>query len=224
VDEGKVMVTPSGAKGLMAALDARSGETVWVTEPLLMGESPSPSQQRLEKPAGQVDRAAYSSPILFSLGGRRLLVNCSMHHVFGVDAETGRLLWTQPMPTRYEVIVATPVLCGDSVFVTAPDAGGGKLWRMLSDDKGVRVEKVWTTPIDTCSGCLVRVDGSLYGSRYRGRRGYAAIDVKTGQVRYETHEITMGSVLYADERLYCLSEKGGVAAASDERETSINSM
>jgi hypothetical protein len=37
------------------------------------------------------------------------------------------------------------------------------------------------------------------------------VDASTGTVRYESNELAKGSVLYADERLYVLSEEGEMA-------------
>ncbi|MDW8311091.1 MAG: PQQ-binding-like beta-propeller repeat protein, partial [Verrucomicrobiales bacterium] len=101
VDGARVIVTAGGRKALIAALDARTGETLWASDPLLLGESGSPAHQRLAEPAGEADAASYASPILVPVNGRRVLINCSLRHVFGADADTGRLLWSRPLPTRY---------------------------------------------------------------------------------------------------------------------------
>jgi outer membrane protein assembly factor BamB len=211
VDGPRVIVTPGGTQALMAALDKKTGKTVWITDPLLLGQSDSPAQERLASPAGQADSASYTSPILFELAGRRHLVSCSLRHAFGVDADTGRLLWTRPLPTQYLVIAATPVLVGDAVFVTAPDAEGGKLFRLQPDGAGLRLEKLWTTSLDTCHGGLVYVEGRLFGSWYRRAKGWASLDLRTGEPRHELKDLAMGSVLYADQRLYCLSQEGEMA-------------
>jgi outer membrane protein assembly factor BamB len=212
VDGDRVIATPGGTRALMVALDKRTGETRWATEPLRLGPSPSPAHERLGEPAGATDHASYASPILLRLGAQRQLVSCSLRHAFGVDADDGRLLWTRPYPTRFEVIAATPVLVGDSVFVTAPDTTqGGMLFRLLPDAAGPAVETVWHTLLDTCHGGLVLVGDSLYGSWYRKERGWAAVDARSGEVRYSLRDLAKGSVLYADGLLYCLSEEGEMA-------------
>lgn len=211
VDGPRVIVTPGGTRALMAALEVKSGDTIWTTEPLTLGPSDRPEHERLAGPAGDVDGAGYTSPILFTLGGRRRLVSCSSRHAFGVDADTGELLWTRPLPTRYQVIAATPVLDRNGVFITAPDAGGGKLFRHRGDGPDERIATAWTTLLDTCHGGLVLRDGTFYGSWYRQRKGWAAVDANTGTVRYELDTLAKGSVLYADQRLYCLSEDGEMA-------------
>lgn len=212
VDGGRVYVTPGGTRALMAALDARTGETVWSTEPLRLGAGHPPHHQRVAEPAGEVDNASYASPILVEWAGRRMLIGCSLRHLFGVDAATGALLWTQPLRTRYSVIAMTPVLAGDAVFVTAPDTEDGGLFQLRRDDDGrIYAQRRWATRLDTCHGGVVRVGDALYGSWYRRDRGWFCADVRAGEIRHQTGELAMGSVLYADGRLYCLSQEGEMA-------------
>lgn len=208
VDEDRLIVTPGGTQALMVALDVRNGQTVWASEPLRLGTGELPAHERLAGKPGEVDPAGYGSPILVRCGQQRLLLSCSLRHCFAVDANNGRLLWTRPLRTRFDVVAITPVLCDNAVFFTAPDSSGGRLFRFISDASAGWLEPVWTSPIDTCHGGLVYWDGRLYGSWYRARRGWACIDAGTGAVRYESREIPMGSVLYADGRLYCLSQEG----------------
>jgi outer membrane protein assembly factor BamB len=212
VDGPRLIVTPGGSRALMAALDKTCGATVWSTEPLRLGPSSGEAQQRLPEPPGGIDSCSYGSPILVALGNRRLIVHTSLRHLFGVDADSGQLLWTRPYPTRYSVIAATPVLVDDAVFITAPDTEeGGKLFRLQFQGAEVRLDLLWSTPLDTCHGGVIYRDGLLYGSWYRRGKGWAAIDARTGAVRYRTDAIDSGSVLYADGRLYCLSQTGEMA-------------
>ena len=211
VDGSRVLVTAGGTEALMVALDVRSGETVWKTEPLRLGPSPDPQHQRVEEPAGQVDNASYASPILVRLCDRRQVIGSSTRHLFVGDADRGTLLWTRPLRTQFQVIATTPVLLGDAVFVTAPDSPDAKLYRLGAEASGLGPELLWTTALDTCQGGVVHVGDALYGAWYRRRKGWACIDARTGVVRYETSALAKGSVLYADQRLYCLSEQGEMA-------------
>lgn len=210
VDGPRVIVTPGGPKAMMAALEKKTGATVWASEPLRFGESKYPAHERLAEPAGEADSASHGSPILFTLGGRRHLVNCSQRHLFGADADTGQLLWSRPMPTPYLVIAVTPVLVGNGVYVTAPDAKFRGLYRLSPQASGIQVEHLWTGALDTCHGGLVLVDGALVGSFYRGKT-WASLDARTGETRAQIKDLAKGSVLWADGRFYCLSEEGEMA-------------
>jgi outer membrane protein assembly factor BamB len=212
VDGPRLIITPGGSRALMAALDKNTGATVWTSEPLRLGGSSSSALERLDSSFGALDNCGYASPILIQTGQRRMVVNCSLRHAFGVDAETGQVLWTRPLPTLYSVIAATPVLVDDAVFVTAPDTkDGGKLFRIRAVTSDVTPETLWTTPLDTCHGGLVYVDDSLYGSWYRRGKGWVCLNARTGAIRYELNDLPMGSVLYADGHLHCLSQEGEVA-------------
>jgi outer membrane protein assembly factor BamB len=164
--------------------------------------------QRVAEPPGETDSASYASPILVRWGEAQQLVNCSKRHAFGVDATSGRLLWTRPLKTRYEVIAVTPVLVGDAVFVTAPNTPDARLYKFMRQGAQFDVSEVWSTKVDTCHGGLVYHPGSLFGSFYSNGKGLACVDPQTGKVRYETTGLAKGSVLFADDRLYYLSEEG----------------
>ena len=209
VEDGRVFITAGGAKALMVALDARTGAVVWTSEPLLLGAPKTAAHERIATPAGEAEGAGYTSPILARLAGHRQIINCSLRHVFGVDADTGRLLWSRPFPTRYAVIAATPVLVADAVLVTAPDAGGGRLFRIAADGAGgLSVSQVWRTDLDSGQGGVLLREDVLYGSWYRARKGWAAVAATSGEVRHEIPDLATGPLLYADQRLYWLSQEG----------------
>lgn len=193
VDGARVIVTPGGKKALMTALDKRNGQTVWTTEPL--GE----------------DRTSHCSPILFRYAGRRVIANCSSAHGFGVDADTGKLLWTVPLRNPHGVNVATPVYGSGSVFYVTPYAELGRLYRLSADGQGIAAEHLWTSPLDTVTGGAVLVDGTLFASGYKKSKWWFGVDWQTGQTKYELTDLTTGATIYADGRLYCLDESGTVA-------------
>ncbi len=211
VDGERVIVTAGGNSALIAALDKRTGATVWASEPLTLGPSDDPAMQRLAEPTGEADQASYGSPILVEYDGRRLIVGCSMRHMFAVDADNGLLVWTWPLPTRYLVISATPLVVGDSVFVTAPDTDAGGLFRLKPLGDGQQVERVWGTEFDTCHGGWAIVGDMIFGAWHRAGKGWAAIDTETGAVRWRWKDMAKGSVIWAADRLYCLAEDGEMA-------------
>ena len=193
VDGPRVIVTPGGTKALMAALDKNSGATIWTTPPL------------------GTDRTSHSSPILFHHAGRRLIANCSSAHGFGVDADTGKLLWTVPLTNPHGVNVATPIYGTGRLFFVTPYAEHGRLYRLRSDARGIDAEHVWTSPIDTVTGCGILIDGTLFASGYREIKHWLALDWQTGRTRCELKDLTTGAAIYADERLYVLDEEGTAA-------------
>ncbi len=193
VDGPRVIVTPGGTKALMAALDKRTGETIWTTGPL------------------GTDRTSHSSPILFQYAGRRLIANCSSAHGFCVDADTGRLLWTVPLNNPHGVNVATPIYGSGCLFYVTPYAEHGRLYRLRTDARGLNAEHVWTSPIDTVTGCGILIDGTLFASGYREVKHWLGIDWQTGRTQCELKDLTTGAAIYADGKLYVLDEEGRAA-------------
>jgi len=211
VDGSRVIVTPGGKKAMLAALDKTTGQTVWASQPLLFERTERFGGETLDKPLREADGPSYASPILFELGGRRHLVNCSTRHVFGADADTGKLLWRLPMPTRWEVVSNTPVLYKDSIFVTAPHGRGGMLIRLKVQADQVATEVLWRTDMDACHGGIVAVGDVLFGSWYGGQGAFGCLDATTGKTLHQTRELSMGSMIWADERLYYLAQRGEMA-------------
>jgi len=210
VDGKRVIVTPGGTKALMAALDVADGAVIWTAPPLKFMRKHRFGGKPVDPPEPDIDKAGYVSPVLVEVDGRRLIIGSSARHFICVDANTGELLWTQPVFARYEVIGAMPVLCGKSVFLTAPDDFGGRLFDIRVTGQGVNLVKRWESPIDNCHGALIRLGEALYGSGYRRSKGWARIDVATGALSHQTADMVKGSVLAADGRLYALSEDGAV--------------
>jgi outer membrane protein assembly factor BamB len=190
VDGQNLIVTPGGKKALMAALDKRTGRTVWTTEPL--GD----------------DRTSYCSPVLLRHAGRRLITSCSSAHGFGVDADTGKLLWTVPLKNPHGVNVSTPVYGSGIVYYVTPYAEHGRAYRLDTNGQAVTVEHIWTTGLDTVTGGAVLVDGTLFAAGYRESKWWFGVDWQTGKTKYELKDFTTGAAIYADGRLYCLDEKG----------------
>ncbi|MHB0956773.1 MAG: PQQ-binding-like beta-propeller repeat protein [Pirellulaceae bacterium] len=200
VDESRVIVTPGGTRALMAALDKGTGETVWMTPPL------------------PEERTSHCSPILFELHGRRTIASCSAAHGFGVDADDGTLLWTVPLKNQFGVNVATPIYAAGSIFFVTPYGELGRLYRLRHEGAQFTPEEIWTSRLDSVTGGGVLVDGTLYAAGYRRNKWWMALDWQTGEMTSQLKDLTTGAAIYAEGRLYCLDEQGGVGLVAPERD------
>ncbi len=192
VDGDNVIVTPGGKKALMAALDKKTGQTIWTTPPLAD------------------DVVSHSSPILLRHGGRRQIVNCSSAHGFGVDADTGELLWTVPVKNRYGTNVSTPVYGSGRVFFMTPYDSLGRQYRLTSGPDSMEAALTWDTFIDAVTGCAVLVNDVLYAAGYTKPKWWFGFDWDTGETVYEMKDFATGAAIYADGHLYILDEQGHV--------------
>jgi outer membrane protein assembly factor BamB len=188
VHGGSVFATPAGEKGLIVALDKQTGETVWASPPL----------------AGE--QASYSSPILLAAGRRRLLVNGGVRYAFAVDAESGELCWHTPQVDPKNTIVTTPILSGNRLFFTNASREYGAMFCVTFDD--LSSDKLWTKELKIGHGGLVCVDDRLYGVSSRGAiQGWLTVDAATG-TSASVSDMPSGSLIYADKRFYCLTQRG----------------
>jgi outer membrane protein assembly factor BamB len=194
VDGDRLICTPGGPKGLFAALDKTSGEVLWRSKDL-------------------TDACTYSSPVAAEVKGVRQYVALTQNGAAGVSAKDGATLWEYrrdlPFP---DVACPTPLVKDDLVYLTAW-GGGGTLLKLTPDGNKFKAEVVYQEKeIASRHGGVVLVDGFIYGNH--DQRDWVCQDFATGAVRWRTKPAAAeaGTLIYADGRLYTLSEgKGDVA-------------
>ena len=72
LDDGRVICTPGGDQGAIAALNAESGKVIWRSKEF-------------------TDAAQYSSPIVILNRGKKEYVQLVMKNLVGIEADTGKL-------------------------------------------------------------------------------------------------------------------------------------
>jgi outer membrane protein assembly factor BamB len=188
VDGNRVVVTPGGGQGTMAAFDKSTGEALWQSSEITEG-------------------AQYSSVVPAMIDGKPQYVQLVMQTVFGVNPADGKLLWRSPFPGRTAVI-PTPIVKGNAVFVTAGYGVGCKKVEIV----GNSVRDVFSNKeMENHHGGVVLVGDHLYG--HSGRAGWTCMQFSDGTVKWtERRALGKGAVTYADGMLYCLDEKTGEVA------------
>lgn len=98
IDGDNVIIHPgSEPNGCLIALNRRTGAEVW---------------RSLSDPSG------YATPILIERAGRREIVCWTPKHIHGLQAETGKPLWSVPYDVTYGVSIATPIYANGIVYVS----------------------------------------------------------------------------------------------------------
>lgn len=187
VDGDWLIVTPGGKDGAIAALDKKSGETIWQSKDL-------------------TDGAEYSSVIIAEVNGRKQYVQLFMKTLAGVDAGTGKLLWTSKWPKGRTAVIPTPIYQDGKVYMTSGYSAGCK----LVDISGSEAKDVWENKnMINHHGGVVLVDDYLYG--FSDGSGLVCQDLKTGETKWKKigSGIQKGAVHYADGMLYCVDESEG---------------
>ena len=120
IDGDKIFVLTARPDGVVAALDKRTGETLWSS---LSARSPG-----------------YCPPMLFEAAGKRQLIVFHPEAVNGLDPENGTLYWSVPYgPVENDVSITTPCLFrdpkhGDLLIVS--DAWNGTMVIQLASGEG----------------------------------------------------------------------------------------
>lgn len=191
VDEGRVICHPGGKDAAVAALDAATGATVWTSK-------------------GLSDKSAYCSPMTTTLCGVKQIVTQTADHVVGLEATTGRVLWTAPHRNRYAVHPNTPLtLAGDRVVVASGYGYGAELYQIARAADGTfSANRTWTVKdMDSHIQGMLLHDGAIYGAGSGG--GLCRIDPDTGSVTYRMGEIQRASLVLAPPYLVAYAERGG---------------
>ena len=104
-----VIVNPTGSKASVVALSRKSGKEVWTADPI-------------------PGKMTYASPMLAKLGGKEQVLALTTEATAGVDAKTGKVLWTHE-EWRCRIPITTPTpLPGDRVFLTGGYGAGVSLF------------------------------------------------------------------------------------------------
>jgi outer membrane protein assembly factor BamB len=198
VDGDQVVCTPGGKDGTLAALDRKTGEVRWRSKEL-------------------TDAAAYSSLVVAEFGGVRQYVVMTGDSTAGVAAKDGSVLWRHERKAKVAAI-PTPIVTKNSVFVTSGYDAGCELIKVAAKGKEFEATKEYSNfSLVNHHGGVVLLDGHLYGHS-EGRRSkpgpgeeaaWVCMDLATGKSDWRSDKFPKGSVVYADQRLYCYSELDG---------------
>ncbi len=156
------------------------------------------------------DTAAYASPQLATLGGRRQIVVVTGERILGASTEDGSLLWSHPWGTDWGNNCAQPLIVDDNhVYVSSGYGEGAALLRISELDAGFTATEVWSNKnMKNKFNSAVLVDEVIYGL---DEGILAAIDVWTGERLWKGGRYRFGQLLYASGHLIVISEEGDLA-------------
>jgi outer membrane protein assembly factor BamB len=194
VDGEQLICLPGGPKGTFAALNKRTGAVLWRS-----GEA--------------TDQATYTSPMLAEFDRVRQCVALTNKGLLGVDAKTGRLLWSWQREKPYSTeVVNSPIILGNLIYVTVGAGNGCALLRVTRAGAQFKAEPVWSSMnLANHHGGVVLLGNHVYG--FGEGRGWTCQDFKSGETVWaERQKLRSGALAYADGHFYCYSENDGVVA------------
>ncbi len=193
--DDKVIFSPGGPQTEIVALDKDTGELIWKTQ------STSESD-------------AYCPPLAFTHADKKFIVTLMENSVWFINAQDGKLiyrdLFSEYQDQPKDINPVMPIYHDGCVFTTSGYDSGSAMYQLSPDAK--TITRKWTQDaLDTHHGGVVLLDGYIYGSNWKGNRDgdWLCLDWKTGKIMYQTHWQNKGSIIAADNMLYCYEEKDG---------------
>lgn len=196
IEEDRVIVNVGGAKagaGLVA-FDLASGRDLWTATD---------------------ERASYAAPTAATFDGRRIVLCVARLNCVGLDPADGQVLFEIPFGRRGPTVnAATPVVLGDTFFLTASYGVGAVLARVASGEaeelwrKSDLLSSQYTTPIES-QGVLFGIDGrdDLPPAHLR------CIDPQAGKVLWSEDNFGYATLIRAGERLIIVRTDGEIVLA-----------
>jgi hypothetical protein len=136
--------------------------------------------------------------------------------VVGLDPASGAVFFQKRWRSRTAASVnaATPLIVGDSIFVSATYETGAALLRV----EGGGLKEVWSSDdvLSNHYATSVYHDGYLYG--FHGRQefnpSFRAVELATGSVKWSVDRFRAGTVTLAGDKLVILRETGELIVAA----------
>ena len=203
---GAVVVQIGAPDAVVAAFDLRTGEKKWT--------------------AGS-DSVQYETPLLMEHGGRRVLVAAGMTKLFGIDPESGTVLWEYAHEGGghgYGASKLMPVAAGEGRLLLTHKGTASSMVRITERDGVAGVEKIWeNSAIRHSYNDPVYHQGHIYAF---SSRFLTCVDAETGEVRWKSRPPGDGFLMLVDDRLVIVTKTGSVhvAKASPEGYEEIASI
>ena len=177
--------------------------------------------------SSHTDILGYSSPIAVTIGGIRQLIVFTGTQLVSVAPDNGKLYWTHPWQTEYDVNAATPVFIPpDKIFISsgygkgaavvqvrvvaAPESSDGE---NEAEKNGVEISvvEIWKNEkMKNHFATSVLHGNYLYGF---DNAILKCIDANTGSEKWKTRGYGKGTLMLADDHLIILSDRGKLGLA-----------
>lgn len=189
-----VICCPGGKDASVVALEQKTGKLAWRTP-------------------GISETQGYNSATLITVHGQRTVVAMMGYSVFGLDPEDGTVRW------RYQYNDSkngadwpcfTPLYLDDILYLPSGTANSSaEGFTIAPDNRGIT--RAWSQPkMGVHHGAVVIVGDYVYGTPGCGPGDgkFLCLNVKTGQVMYESERVGYANIIAADGLLFTYFQDG----------------
>lgn len=184
LDGNRLVLAPGGQNAAIVVLNKDTGQTV------LQG-------------GGDVV-TGYATPVIATINGVKQYVIFTAKSVRGVSATDGQVLWSVPWETSYDVNAPTPIVIGNSVFVTSGYGKGCALIDVKADGASIRWQ---SRDLVSRFNTPVYWQNKIYGIGEPGNM--VCLDPMTGQLHWKQSGFEWGGLVLVDGVLIALDGRTG---------------
>jgi outer membrane protein assembly factor BamB len=149
----------------------------------------------------------YASPVLITVATTSQLVTMTNQSIVGLDARTGKELWSVAFPDEWHENIVTPVWTGRHLIVSGTRQGT-QAYTIAQTSGAWQAKQVWkVTEASMYMSSPVAGDGLIYGMSDKKKGHFVALDEKTGAVKWATEgrEGEFASVLLTPQHVLYLT-------------------
>jgi outer membrane protein assembly factor BamB len=202
IDGNKLVCTPGGKDAAMIALNKLTGDVYWKCQaPVNSG-------------------AGYASIVIADVGGVRQYITLMGRELglIGVDAETGKFLWSYKRIANGTANIPTAIVKDDLVFTSTGYGTGTALLKLIPDGEGgITAKEQYFLPgnkLQNHHGGVIMIGDYVYGGHGHNQGKPFCLEWKTGKFAWTPQEGPgrgSAAVVCADGMLYFRYESGEMA-------------
>lgn len=238
VVDGKVYLL--GQTGEVICLDAKSGDKIWETnikskldlEVGIWGFTGAPFSYNdiiilnagkngvaLDKKSGKVvwssgtDANGYATPVPFKQDGEQVIALFGSKALYAVYPDSGKVKWSYPWSTQYDVNAADPVFLDESRILISSGYGTGAALIQLIDSTP---KQIWKNKnLKTQFNAAVLHANHFYGidGNTSDKATLNCIHATTGKLVWKQDNIGSGGLILSNNHLILISERGQLLIA-----------
>jgi len=189
----RVLVAGGGAGRTFLAFSAKKGELLWST-----GD----------------EKITHATPTLATICGVPQVIFFAQSGLVALDPKEGKELWRAEYPYKVST-AASPVVDGDSVYLSAGYGVGAGVYALTKDDEGFHPELLWQkrNKLQNHWSTPVLLDGHLYGMfsfKEYGEGPIKCVELSTGEEKWSEDGFGPGNCILVGGHLLALSDCGEV--------------
>lgn len=172
VDGDRVLCTPGGDDAAVVCLDKKTGKDIWVCKASFEGGSGQPG-------------AGYSSIVISNAGNTKQYVQLVGQGLLGINAKTGKQLWSYSRVANGVANIPTPIVDGNLVFASTAYNTGTALVELKKSRNGFAADEKYFLEANVFNnhhGGMVLHNGHVYAGHQQNEGFPTCIELTSGKI------------------------------------------